>query len=287
MKRRWIFAPLPFAILGSSCTHGSVIVALLFGAGHAHGAGEGGHAGAGDTSVDVSLAGDPQPTTAETAASAPPPEETQSTDDKSEDAVEAKRPQKPPIARQTPATPQTQHGTAESTNGGKLPGPVRIGPTVGSGETVEGQRALLPSAARCNDPVEGTWQALKYNTRLSTWVHFTLTVHRDATGALSGTILSRTWGGSVFDRDPPPCTFGGFDMTVRMPASGRADATGRITFGSSRYSIVEVRCFALDSSYAPDNFSGTIDPARQEFQSLNNDGANDINAPYVFRRTGC
>lgn len=277
--RRWIFAPLPFAILGSSCTHGSVIVALLFGAGHARGAGEGGRAGAGDTSVDVSLAGDPQPAPAETKS-----------EEKNEDAVEPTRPQKPVVTRQTPATPtpQTHHGSDDSTNGGKLPGPVRIGlPNIGNGETVEGQRALLPSAARCNDPVEGTWQALKYNARLSTWVHFTLTVHRDATGALSGSILSRTWGGSVFDRDPPPCTFGGFDMTVRMPASGRVDASARITFGSSRYSIVEVRCFALDSSYAPDNFSGTIDAARQEFQSLNNDGANDINAPYVFRRTGC
>ncbi len=279
-----MFAPLPIAILGSTCTHGSVGVALLLGAGHARGASEGGHAGAGDTSVDVSLADDPQPTTTATAT---PPEETKS-DDESEHAVEASPPQKPAVAQRRSATPQTQHGAADSTNGDKLPGPVRVGlPNAGNGETVEGQRALLPSAARCNDPVEGTWQALKYNARLSTWVHFTLSVHRDAVGVLSGTILSRTWGGSVFDRDPPSCTFGGFDMTVRMPASGRVDATGRITFGSSRYSIVEVRCFVLDSSYAPDSFSGTIDSARQEFQSLNNDGAYDINAPYVFRRTGC
>ncbi len=284
--RRWIFAPLPFAVLASACSHGSVVVGLLFGAGGpARGAGEGGHTGAGDTSVDVSLAGDTQTTTA---ASTPPPEEESKSDEKSDDAVEPTRPQKPTVARERPSKPQTQQGTATSTNGGKLPGPVRIGlPNAGDGETVEGQRALLPSAARCNDPVEGKWEALKYNTRLSTWVRFTLTVHRDAAGALSGTILSRSWGGSVFDREPPPCTFGGFDMTVSMPASGRADASGRISFGSSRYSVVAARCFVIDTSYAPDNFTGTIDPARQEFQSLNNDGAYDINAPYVFRRTGC
>jgi hypothetical protein len=76
-------------------------------------------------------------------------------------------------------------------------------------------------------------------------------------------------------------------MTVSMPASGRADASGHITFGSSRYSVVATRCLMLDTSYAPDNFSGSIDATRQEFQSLNNDGAYDINVPYVFRRTGC
>ncbi len=90
----------------------------------------------------------------------------------------------------------------------------------------------------------------------------------------------------MFDRVPPGCALGGFDMTVSMNALGRADA-GRITFGSSRYSVVANRCFSPDASYAPDHFSGTIDAARQEFQSLNNDGFNDINAPYVFRRTGC
>jgi hypothetical protein len=255
---------------------------MLFGAtGHARGASEGGRAGAGDTSVDVSVAGEPQPTAAP--STPPPPQE-----EKSEEKTEAP-PKKPTVAQEKPTTPPaTEQGNAPSTSGGKLPGPVRIGlPNAGDGETVEGQRALLPSAARCNDPVEGKWEALKYNTRISTWVHFTLTVHKDASGMLSGTILSRTWGGSVFDRDPPPCTFGGFDITVSMPASGRADASGRITFGSSRYSIVATHCYTLDTSYAPDNFSGSIDAGRQEFQSLNNDGANDINAPYVFRRTGC
>jgi hypothetical protein len=280
--RRWIFAPLPFAIVGSACSHGSVVVAMLFGAaGHTRGASEGGHAGAGDTSIDVSLAGDPEPTAA---PSTPPAQD--KAEEKSEDAVEPPRPKQPAVVpREKPSTPR---GTADSANGGRLPGPVRVGlPNAGDGETVEGQRALLPSAMRCNDPVQGKWEALKYDARRGTWVHFTLTVRRDASGVTSGTILSRTWAGTMFDREPPPCTFGGFDVTVSMAASGRADATGRITFGSSHYTVVSTRCLTLDTSYAPDNFSGTIDPARQEFQSLNNDGANDINAPYVFRRTGC
>jgi hypothetical protein len=42
---------------------------------------------------------------------------------------------------------------------------------------------------------------------------------------------------------------------------------------------------ALD--YHPDHFTGTIDPQREEFQSVNNDGGRAVNDPMVFRRIGC
>lgn len=139
----------------------------------------------------------------------------------------------------------------------------------------------------CKDPVVGVWESLKYNPMLGEWVRFSLAIHRSSSGAISGTILSHTWSGNAFDRTPPPCTRGAFDMTVSMSASGRDDGTGGISFGSSRYTLLSSKCYAPESTYAPDSFSGKIDPARQEFQSVNNDGANDVNAPYVFRRTGC
>ncbi len=194
----------------------------------------------------------------------------------------------PPAApRETPRA--ATNGTSEKTESGKLAGPDvvgALGPGAG-GDTIAGQRALLPHAATCADPVTGKWEALKYSPVQGDWVHFALMVHRDDARALHGTILSHTWSGTAFDRSPPGCSPGGFDLTVSMNATGRADAAGRITFGSSAYSIVAVRCMSLNNSYAPDNFTGIIDPARQEFQSVNNDGANDVNAPYVFRRTGC
>ncbi|HSQ66628.1 MAG TPA: hypothetical protein VLM85_25580 [Polyangiaceae bacterium] len=305
-RRRWIYAPLLFGLFGSTLTHGSVVAAVLLrlGAGAAGGAGESGHAGAGDT-VDVSLAG-PASTAASTAtATAPPPEPAPPPPPKA--AHEQKSPPLPPLPKPetkdepepppppevTPppvaVSPPAAGSGADETHSGKLSGPTRFG-ELGAGlggDTVEGQRALLPHAATCKDPVAGRWESLKYNPGRSDWVHFTLSVRRGAGGVITGTILSHTWSGGVFDRDPPGCSRGGFDMTVSMNAIGHADATGRITFGSSRYSIVAIKCVLLDNAYAPDNFSGTIDPARQEFQSVNNDGANDINAPYVFRRTGC
>ncbi len=277
MRRRWIFAPFLFGLFGSTCTHGSLVLALLFGStGHAGGSGENGHAGAGDTTVDVSIAGaQNQNAPAETATTPPPPPP----EEKAEQAIHVEK-------RVTP--PPAPTGSADTTSTGQLAGPVRIGaPNIGfGGDTVEGQRALLPKATTCSDPVAGKWEALKFQPRRSDWVRFTLNVHRASDGTLSGTILSHTWGGTMFDRDPPGCTLGGFDLTVSMNASGRTD-TGHITFGASQYSLLTNRCFTMGISYAPDNFSGTIDVARQEFQSLNNDGAYDVNAPYVFRRTGC
>ena len=264
--------------------HGAIVAALAlrFFGGAPPGGGEGGTRGAGDT-VDVSLAAAPAPS-----SPAPPKEETPPP--KPQQVERGPAPKIPKIAVETPAQRPTNSGEDQATHSGRLAGPVALpSPLLGAGgDTVEGQRALLPHAIKCSDPVAGKWEALKFSPAQGDWVHFSLTVRRDASGSLTGTILSHTWSGTAFDREPPPaCMPGGFDLTVSMNASGRAGSSGAITFGSSAYTLVNVRCASLGNSYAPDNFSGTIDPARQEFQSVNNDGANDINAPYVFRRVGC
>lgn len=274
---------------------------MLLGApGGPAGSGEGGRNGAGDTMIDVSLAGSPAaaephpPSPAETTPppTLPPQKKEPAPPPPPPDPDNGTEPAPPPedlTPPEAPVPPPATGGGAETTNGGKAPGPiVANAPNTGlGGNTVEGQRALLPSAATCKDPIVGTWQSLKYNPALGEWVQFSLAVHRGAGGALTGTILSHTWSGGAFDRVPPACTRGAFDMTVSMPASGRDDGRGGITFGSSRYTILSMKCYAPENTYAPDSFSGKIDAARQEFQSVNNDGANDIDAPYVFRRTGC
>ncbi len=285
------------------CAHATVTLLALFvlRGGTAGGGGEGGKSGAGDTTIDVSLAGPAStetapPTTAEPtppppptappppAPTAPPPPDPDPTAATDPTPVPTAAPTEPPPAATAPAV---AGGGAEVTSGGKLPGaPTMIPGAAGLGQTIEGQRALLPSAVTCKDPVTGTWEALKYAPGKGDWVRFTLTVRR-TNSFLSGTILSHTWSGGPLDRIPPACTPGNFDLLVSMPASGFDDGKGRITFGSSHFVILQSRCYSPDNSYAPDSFSGTIDPARQEFQSVNNDGATDIDAPYVFRRVGC
>lgn len=274
---------------------------LLRGVGSSGGSrGENGHAGGGDTSIDVSLAG-PEATAPAAAPTAPPtsvtPPETLPTVSPTTTA--------PPVDTEAPAvtatsvpqdplpsiflTPPVAGGGGAINNGGRMAGAALGAGTGGvNGNTIEGQRSLLPRAATCKDPVAGTWEAHKYNPHLGgLWVHFTLSVHRGAAGALSGPILSHTWSGSPLDSIPPECRAGAVNMTVSMNATGTDGGNGRITFGSTRYAVVRVDCTGVETNYAPDHFSGTIDPQRQEFQSVNNDGLNDINAPYVFRRTGC
>jgi hypothetical protein len=71
------------------------------------------------------------------------------------------------------------------------------------------------------------------------------------------------------------------------------DGNGMLTDGNRvRFSAIEARvarayCRLAGFRYNPDEFSGVIDGERQEFNSVNNDGERDVNAPYVFRRIGC
>lgn len=153
--------------------------------------------------------------------------------------------------------------------------------------SVAQQRSLLPGAAHCDDPVVGVWRAHKYSPQFRDWAHFTLRVRRADSDRLEGTITTRLWNGTRFDSTPPPCGPDLYDYTVQMNARGMARGQS-ITFGSRAYRVLRATCprpFGL--TYNPDRFSGTIDPDRQEFQSVNNDGGRDINAPYLFRRIDC
>lgn len=297
----WLTAPLIFAFVFSLCSHGWVVLALLLGSlGRAGGGGENGVNGAGDTEVEVSLAspGDnaapaPTQTTTSTTPEPPQPKPAKPTDEKSDEPSEPEAKSLPPLPQasrptEIPPSAVPANGSDAVTNGGRSPGSGNPNAATAGidGASVAGQRALLPRAARCDDPVAGRWEALKYSPARGDWVHFTLTVKHFDGGLVSGTIVSRTWAGSPLDREPPPCVPGGFDITVSMPAAGIVDSVGRITFGASRYTVVAMAC-PSPALYSPDRFSGSIDSSREEFQSLNNDGANDINVPYVFRRTSC
>jgi hypothetical protein len=303
-----------FGLIGSIATHGSIILAMLFfflrGGGNTgstgtngNGGGEDGQEGAGDTSIDVSLASPAstapttQPAPTETAPT-PPPTPHPPTPVVPEKAGPDDVSDLPPLPKEIPpppSKPESANGKNETTNGGKLPGPTRIGMPGGNGggagsgngfgaDSIEGQRSLLPKAAVCKDPVAGFWEALKYSPFHGNWVHFKLTVRREG-GSVHGTIISRIWSGGPRDSTPPGCFLGGYDVTASMNAMGATNGIN-ISFGSSHATILLTQC-PFNGDYYPDNFSGSIDEQRQEFQSRNNDGAVDFDVPYVFRRTGC
>lgn len=153
--------------------------------------------------------------------------------------------------------------------------------------TIEEQRARLPPPATCTDPVEGVWMSHKYNPDYDEWMIFTLWVHRGADNQLSGNIEGHAWfGGGPRASEPPACSELSSHWVVAMTALGTV-AERRIEFWGTAWHVQQVFCGPQHIGYNLDHFTGTIDPAIMEFQSVNNDGGRAINDPTVFRRVRC
>lgn len=280
------------------------------------GGGEEGLAGAGGSEVIFSVEGPeaetPAPATGQVAPPAPDPEpeaeptprasrERRERADRETRESETPPPQgelavpAPQVASATPAGPAPPSGTpaqgtgADQTDSGRAPG-VRsliLGSAGYLPGSVASQRALLPRAMECADPVAGIWRAHKFNPVYRDWAIFVLRIRRGDGDKLEGTIWTRLWNGGPLDERPPDsCLPGDHHYSVRMRATGRVDGL-QVRFGAESWHIERAYCPSPFFDYNPDHFSGLIDPDLQEFQSVNNDGGRDINSPYVFRRVGC
>ena len=131
----------------------------------------------------------------------------------------------------------------------------------------------------------------KFYPEYGDWYIFTLRVRRKQPGApqLTGEIQAHVWTGAVGDVQPPACRMGLSHWTVLMTAEGLVQPPGVIRFWGTSWRPEQAFCgrAPLPGEYNLDHFSGTIDPAIQEFQSVNNDGGRSVNDPTVFRRVGC
>lgn len=161
--------------------------------------------------------------------------------------------------------------------------------------TVEEQRARLPPPAVCRDPIEGVWASHKWEPPYNEWMIFTLEIRRNpgrapsAEGALAltGRITAQAWiGAGPRAVQPPPCFAGLQHWIVEMTAEGSARGL-ELEFHGTRWWLQQSLCGSRYFGYNLDHFSGTIEPERQEFQSVNNDGGRSINDPTVFRRVRC
>lgn len=191
-------------------------------------------------------------------------------------------------APSAPGASDTPSGTgADDSTGGAPAGNARdliLGSAGALGSSISAQRALLPNGGACSDPIAGTWRTQKYRAADHTWVRFVLHIQHEGS-TLRGTITSRIWSGMPSD-PTPSCTAFGFDNTWRMEARGHLDGNS-VSFQSSTARLLRQDCPNSEARYAPDNFTGTVDPMREVFDSVNNDGAFDVNEPYSFRRVGC
>jgi hypothetical protein len=157
--------------------------------------------------------------------------------------------------------------------------------------TVAEQRARLPPPATCTDPVEGIWRAHYHDPRRAAWREWTLEIHRTkgSETAIEGTITNHGWNGGPDRQQPGACTPDLDRWQIKMEARGSLRA-GQVTFGGIRWWLDRQICGRRTwgpGSYNVDTFSGTIDPALQEFQSVGNDGGVLVDAAMVFRRIHC
>lgn len=163
-------------------------------------------------------------------------------------------------------------------------------PALSPADVVQEQQARLPPPAQCSDPVAGVWMSHAFYPHVQEWYVFTLTVGRvpgDA-AALAGGIHAVFWHGTAGSAALPACGPGVNRRAVVEPARGSYQEGGRVVFeGTSWSSTPDGSCDPSAAiGYNLDHFSGTIDPARQEFQSvLNAPGWVDV--PTVFRRIRC
>ncbi len=158
-----------------------------------------------------------------------------------------------------------------------------VGGTIGGSSA--GTIALLAEAARCPDPVEGTWTSYRYSPEFRDWARFTMRIVRDGS-ALHGTIATRMWRGLPSQRRPPPCSAEGWDYTVEMTASGSV-VGDHFDFAARSHRVAHIDCPSTMFGYNPDHFRGTFDASADRLDTVNNDGGRDVDAPYTFRRTSC
>ena len=154
---------------------------------------------------------------------------------------------------------------------------------------VQEQRARLPPPATdCSDPVTGTWMSHAFYPAQRQWYVVNLDVRRVAgqPRALTGQMRVHFWTGDERTSEPPACDAGRVRGEVRETAAGTVAPDGTIVFSGTSY-VVERDYCGFMGGYALDTYSGKIDFALMEFQSILDDGRDFRNIPVVFRRVAC
>ena len=151
------------------------------------------------------------------------------------------------------------------------------------------QRARLPPPATdCSDPVTGTWMSHAYYPHAAQWYVVNLDVRRvpGRPTAITGQMRVHFWTGNERTSEPPACTAGTTRAEVRETAEGTIAPDGTIVFAATSYTRERDYC-GWGGGYALDTYSGKIDFALMEFQSILDDGHDFRNIPVVFRRVAC
>ncbi len=156
--------------------------------------------------------------------------------------------------------------------------------------TVAQQRERLPPPPdeECRDPIAGDWKAHVFYEHVGQWYRFDLHIRRAGDDELRGSIHSEWWNGGPENEAAPACGRKHRRLAVRENATGSFDGQ-TVRFNATDWkSDASHPCGGPSNGYLLDNFSGDLEPERQEFQSLlNADAPEWKDVPTVFRRVAC
>lgn len=165
------------------------------------------------------------------------------------------------------------------------PGGTRRAPSAGPTTTVTSPPDAAVAESACPDPIAGLWTARRFDG--TTWNEHRLTFTRDR-GELTCAQESRSWRGTIDDVVPPACARSGRGPTSYHHVILRCDvieAPPTLRVRSLEILSNTHTCDDEVVGYNLDSFVG--DPSDNTWATTNNDGGDDVDTPYRFRRLSC
>jgi hypothetical protein len=151
--------------------------------------------------------------------------------------------------------------------------------------TVAEQRARLPPAAECRDPLAGVWRAHLYRPNEGRWAINTMELRwsADHTKLLSS-YENHFWNGGPDDGEPPPCRPGLYRRISSSTGEG-SFAAGILKVRGTQLGPDRAVCGSATFQRALGVLEGTLDPEGNEFRSQMSSRFGVY--PIVWRRIRC
>lgn len=145
--------------------------------------------------------------------------------------------------------------------------------------------AMAGTTASCPDPLVGVWVAKTFADQQTRWNQHRLSIARDGDGELVVSQTTHIWSGGADATLPPVCPSGGPSWGVFRMTDKARFVDGILHIWGTAVVSSEHTCGGDGVGYNLDSFTGRV--SRDSYTARNNDGADAVNRPYLFRRVTC
>ncbi|MBK9036549.1 MAG: hypothetical protein IPL61_35755 [Myxococcales bacterium] len=142
--------------------------------------------------------------------------------------------------------------------------------------------AIPAAQPGCPDPVVGLWVARRFDG--VKWNEHRLRLDRQG-GQLTCAQESRSWYGDATSVAPPPCPRGGVSYHLVYLSCAPVEQAATLDVRSVTILSESHTCADEFPGYNLDHFTGELHD--NTWTSSNNDGGDDLDKPYTFRRLSC